>query len=153
MAIRAGVDKWLFFTTVSLIVVGLAMVFSASAVIAQENHHFFFTMAGKQVGWAVLGLAVMLLLSFIDYNLYKSPIFVYSALAITIFLLAVALVMPAMKNTHRWIRIGSSSPLNPRRSPSPSWFSFSPGSSPRAWTKCTTAGMLDHLLRGGGECH
>jgi cell division protein FtsW len=105
MAKRAGVDKWLFFTTVLLVVVGLAMVFSASAVIAYENHHFFFTMAGKQVGWAVLGLAVMLLLSFIDYNLYKTPLFIYSALAITTFLLVVALVMPAMKNTHRWIRI------------------------------------------------
>ncbi|MFZ1084816.1 MAG: putative peptidoglycan glycosyltransferase FtsW [Terracidiphilus sp.] len=107
MAMRAGVDKWLFFTTVLLVVAGLAMVFSASAVIAQENHHFFFTMAGKQVCWAALGLAVMLLLSFIDYNLYKSPLFVYTALAVTTFLLVVALLLPAMKNTHRWIRIGS----------------------------------------------
>jgi len=101
MAMRAGVDKWLFFTTVLLVVAGLAMVFSASAVIAQENHHFFFTMAGKQVCWAALGLAAMLLLSFIDYNLYKSPVFVYAALAITTFLLVVALAMPTMKNTHR----------------------------------------------------
>ena len=106
MAMRAGVDKWLFFTTVLLVVAGLAMVFSASAVIAQENHHFFFTMAGKQSGWAVLGLAVMMLLSFIDYNLYKSPLFVYSALVATISLLALALVLPATKNTHRWIHIG-----------------------------------------------
>jgi cell division protein FtsW len=106
MAMRAGVDKWLFFTTVLLVVAGLAMVFSASAVIAQENHHFFFTMAGKQVCWATFGLAAMLLLSFIDYNLYKSPLFVYSALAITTFLLAVVLILPVINKTHRWISIG-----------------------------------------------
>ena len=28
MAKRVGVDKWLFFTTLSLVVIGLAMVFS-----------------------------------------------------------------------------------------------------------------------------
>ena len=36
MAKRVGVDKWIFFTTLLLVVVGLAMVFSASAVVAQE---------------------------------------------------------------------------------------------------------------------
>jgi len=39
MAARVGSDKWLFFTTLLLIVVGLAMVFSASAVVAQERYH------------------------------------------------------------------------------------------------------------------
>ena len=34
MAERVGVDKWMFFTTLLLVVVGLAMVFSASAVVA-----------------------------------------------------------------------------------------------------------------------
>jgi cell division protein FtsW len=33
MAARVGVDKWMFFTTLVLVVVGLAMVFSASAVV------------------------------------------------------------------------------------------------------------------------
>ena len=39
MAKRVGVDKWIFFTTLLLVVVGLAMVFSASAVVAQERYH------------------------------------------------------------------------------------------------------------------
>jgi len=34
MAKRVGVDKWIFFTTLALVVVGLVMVFSASAVVA-----------------------------------------------------------------------------------------------------------------------
>ena len=39
MAKRVGVDKWLFFTTLLLVVAGLVMVFSASAVVAQERYH------------------------------------------------------------------------------------------------------------------
>ena len=39
MSARVGVDKWLFFTTLLLVVVGLAMVFSASAVVAQVKYH------------------------------------------------------------------------------------------------------------------
>jgi len=36
MAKRIGVDKWMFFTTLLLIVIGLAMVFSASAVVVRS---------------------------------------------------------------------------------------------------------------------
>jgi cell division protein FtsW len=107
MAMRAGVDKWLFFTTVLLIVVGLAMVFSASAVVAEARYHSPYTFVGKQAGWAVLGILALLVLSHIDYNLYKSPRFVYTALSATIFLLLAAFVMPGSHNTHRWIRFGN----------------------------------------------
>ena len=40
MAKRVGVDKWIFFTTLLLVGVGLAMVFSASAVVAQEQRPY-----------------------------------------------------------------------------------------------------------------
>jgi len=63
MAKRAGVDKWMFFITVLLIVAGLAMVFSASAIMAQERYHSPYTFVGKQAIWALVGLAALLLLS------------------------------------------------------------------------------------------
>ena len=37
MAKRVGVDKWLYFATLALVVIGLAMVFSASAVMARDR--------------------------------------------------------------------------------------------------------------------
>jgi cell division protein FtsW len=46
MAKRAGVDKWMFFITVLLIVAGLAMVFSASAIMAEERYHSPYTFVG-----------------------------------------------------------------------------------------------------------
>jgi cell division protein FtsW len=113
MAKRAGVDKWMFFTTVLLIVVGLAMVYSASAVMAQERYHSEFAFVGKQAGWALAGLAVLLLLSHLDYSVYKSPRFIYSALSITIFLLVLVFFMPGSHNTHRWIRFGGLFTLQP----------------------------------------
>ncbi|MGA2352047.1 MAG: putative lipid II flippase FtsW [Terracidiphilus sp.] len=106
MAKRAGVDKWLFYTTVLLIVAGLVMVFSASAVVAQDRYHSPYTFVGKQAMWALVGIAALLLLSRIDFTLYKSPRFIYTALSVTTFLLVLVFLMPGSHNTHRWIRLG-----------------------------------------------
>ena len=96
----------MFFITVLLIVAGLAMVFSASAIMAQERYHSPYTFAGKQALWALIGLAALLLLSRIDYTIYKSPRFIYPALSVTIVLLVSVFLMPGSHNTHRWIRFG-----------------------------------------------
>ena len=107
MAKRAGVDKWMFFITVLLIVAGLAMVFSASAIMAQERYHSPYTFVLKQALWAVCGIAFLLVLSHIDYTVYKSPRFIYPALSVTILLLVLVFLMPGSHNTHRWIRFGN----------------------------------------------
>jgi cell division protein FtsW len=106
MAKRVGVDKWMFFITTLLVVVGLAMVFSASAVMAQARYNSEFTFVGKQAIWALGGVLAMLALSHIDYSVYKSPRFVYPALCVTLFLLVLVFLMPGSHNTHRWIRFG-----------------------------------------------
>jgi cell division protein FtsW len=113
MAKRIGGDRWLFFATLLLVVVGLAMVFSASAVVAQERYHSEFAFVGKQAGWALAGLLALAVLSRIDYNVYKSPRFIYTALSITVFLLALVFLMPGSHNTHRWIRFGGFFTLQP----------------------------------------
>jgi cell division protein FtsW len=77
MAARVGVDKWLFFTTLVLVVVGLVMVFSASAVVAQERYNSPYTFVGRQALWALAGVAAMLVLMQVDSSVYKSPRFIY----------------------------------------------------------------------------
>ena len=79
MAARVGSDKWLFFTTLLLIVVGLAMVFSASAVVAQERYHSEFAYVGRQAGWALAGVMAMLVLMNIDTSFYNSPKVIFPA--------------------------------------------------------------------------
>ncbi len=106
MAARVGVDKWLFFTTLLLIVVGLVMVFSASAVVAQERYHTPYAFVGRQAGWALAGVAAMLLLMHVDVSKYNSPRFIYPALCVTTLLLVMVFFFPDSHNTHRWIRFG-----------------------------------------------
>jgi cell division protein FtsW len=96
----------MFFTTLVLVVVGLAMVFSASAVVAEARYHSEFTDLGRQAGWALGGVLLMLALMHIDYSVYNSPRFIYSALCVTTILLVLVFFIPGSHNTHRWIRFG-----------------------------------------------
>jgi cell division protein FtsW len=106
MAKRVGVDKWMFFTTMLLIVVGLVMVFSASAVVAQERFHSPYTFVGKQAIWALAGVVFLLVLMQIDYSVFNSPKFIYPALCVTTLLLVLVFLFPDSHHTHRWIRFG-----------------------------------------------
>jgi cell division protein FtsW len=106
MAARVGVDKWLFFTTLLLVVVGLVMVFSASAVVAQERYHSPYAFVGRQAGWAVAGVLAMLLMMHVDVRVYKSTRFMYTILAIATLLLVSVFFFPGSHAVHRWIRFG-----------------------------------------------
>jgi cell division protein FtsW len=107
MAKRIGVDKWIFFTTLTLVVVGLAMVFSASAIVAQERFHSPYAFVGRQAGWALAGVLLMVLLMSVDYANYNSPRFIFTAIAITTVLLVMVYFFRDSHATHRWIRFGS----------------------------------------------
>jgi len=113
MAKRVGVDKWLFFTTLVLVVTGLVMVFSASAVVDQEKYHSAYTFIFTQAVWAAVGVVAMLVLMHVDVSRYNSPRFIYPALSITTVLLVLVFLMPGSHHTHRWIRFGDFFTLQP----------------------------------------
>ncbi|MGI8772674.1 MAG: putative lipid II flippase FtsW [Acidobacteriaceae bacterium] len=106
MAKRVGVDKWLFCVTLLLVLFGLAMVFSASAVMAKERFGSPYTFVLRQAAWAVFGLVAMVLLMRVDYRKFNRPNIVFPAVAVTILCLLGAFVMRDSHNTHRWIRFG-----------------------------------------------
>jgi cell division protein FtsW len=106
MAKRVGVDKWLFCVTLLLVLFGLAMVFSASAVMAKERFGSPYTFVTRQAAWAVCGLLAMVLLMRVDYRKYNRPNIVFPAVAVTILCLLGAFVMRDSHNTYRWIRFG-----------------------------------------------
>lgn len=108
MAKRVGVDKWLFGVILMLVVTGLVMVFSASAVIAQQRgspYHFIIL----QSAYAACGLIVMTLLMKVDYRRYNGPNVVFPAIAVTTLLLLIAFLMHDSHGAHRWIRVGPAS--------------------------------------------
>jgi cell division protein FtsW len=106
MAKRVGVDKWLFFTTLSLVMLGLASVFSASAVMAEARFGSPYTFLGRQALWALLGVTAMVILMRVDYRRYNSKKFVYGAMGVTCLLLLAVFAVPGSHATHRWIRFG-----------------------------------------------
>jgi len=107
MAKRVGVDKWLFCATLILIVIGLLMVFSASAVMAKEKFGSPYAFVIRQSIWAALGLTAMVLFMQIDYRRYNRPNVVFPAVAVSVLLLLVAFLMHDSHATHRWIRFGA----------------------------------------------
>jgi cell division protein FtsW len=105
MAKRVGVDKWLFGTVLLLVLFGLVMVFSASAVMAKETLGSPYAYVSRQALWALLGMVALTVLMQVDYKLYNSPKVVFPAVAVTTLLLAGVFAMSGMNGAHRWIRV------------------------------------------------
>jgi cell division protein FtsW len=106
MAKRVGVDKSLFCATLILVVVGLLMVFSASAVLSKVRYGSPYTFLIRQSIGAVIGFAAMTVLMQINYRRLNRPNIVLPAVCVTTLALLAAFFMRDSHNTHRWIRFG-----------------------------------------------
>ena len=106
MAKRVSVDRWLFGATLLLVLIGLVMVFSASAVMAKERFGSPYTFVLRQIGWACAGVLTMVALMRVDYRRYKHPAIVFTLLGVTMVLLVAVFFLDRSHNTHRWIRFG-----------------------------------------------
>src|SRR5258707_13785612 len=106
MAKRVGVDKWLFGVVLRVVLFGLVVVFSASAVMAQASLGSPYSYVGKQAIWAVLGLVAMVLLMQVDYRRYNNPRVVFPAVAVTMLMLIGVFAVSGSHNSHRWVRFG-----------------------------------------------
>jgi cell division protein FtsW len=104
MAKRVSVDRWLFGATLLLVLLGLVMVFSASAVMAKDRFGSPYTFLIRQIGWAVGGVLAMVVLMRVDYRRYKHPAVVFTLLGVTMIVLVAVLFLDRSHNTHRWIR-------------------------------------------------
>jgi len=107
MAKRVGVDKWLFGVVLLLVMFGLVMVFSASAVLAQAQYGTEYQFVARQGMFALLGMVALVILMQVDYRRYNSPRVVFPAMAVTTLLLLSVFAMHALNNTHRWIKAGA----------------------------------------------
>lgn len=106
MAKRVSVDRWLFGATLLLVLLGLVMVFSASAVMAKDRFGSPYTFVLRQIGWACAGVLAMVALQRVDYRRYKHPAVVFTLLGVTMVMLVAVLFLDRSHNTHRWIRFG-----------------------------------------------
>lgn len=97
-------DYGLLGAVLALICAGLVMIYSASAILAEQtlgDPLYFFK---RQLVWAALSLAAMAWASRLDYNRYREwilPILVAVAAA-----LVAALFSPPVAGVRRWLRFG-----------------------------------------------
>ena len=105
-SLKSGVDLPFLFLVLTIVVIGLVMMFSASypnAYYLHKGDSFYFIK--RQLLFAVAGVIAMLAISRIDYNyLHKWAV---PILGLSFLLLLVVLVMPAINGVHRWIQLGS----------------------------------------------
>lgn len=106
MARRYSPDYVLFSATLLLLLLGVVMVFSASAVYASELYGRAWIFLAKQLVWAGLGLAGLFALLRIDYRKLRRPAPIFSAVfAISALLVAVLFLDPS-RSAHRWLKFG-----------------------------------------------
>jgi cell division protein FtsW len=99
-------DKVLFIATLLLVCVSVVMVYSASAVWAQQKlgkPDLFLT---KQALWAVLGLAVLGVTMRVDYRTYKNDRFIWALLGVVGLMLVAVLFSRPVNNARRWFGFG-----------------------------------------------
>lgn len=90
-----------------LLTIGLVMLFSASYAYSYEYYGNSYKFITRQALFAVMGIAVMLVISKIDYHFWRK--FAWILYAAAVIMLTVLLIMPPMvegMDVKRWIVIG-----------------------------------------------
>jgi len=106
VARQAETDRWLFVVTLALCLLGTVMIFSASAVTAQQQYGHSYVFVLRQAVWLVAGLAGMFGLMRMDYHRLREPVVVYTALCVVAVLLVCTFFLDKSHATHRWIKVG-----------------------------------------------
>ncbi len=102
---KQKIDMSFFFLVIVLLSIGLVMVFSASYATSLNETGSSLTIVFKQLIFVVLGVVGMIIVSFIDYRLYRK--FKWHIYFFAIILMVAALAFPNSTGARRWIWIGS----------------------------------------------
>lgn len=106
MARRSETDRWLFGVTLMLCLLGAVMIYSASAVTAEEQYGHSYHFLLRQVVWLVAGLLGMFALMKLDYHKLREPAVVYTVVCVVVVLLIGTFFLDKSHATHRWIKVG-----------------------------------------------
>src|SRR5260370_18570340 len=105
MSRKLTYDTWLLAAAMLLIVIGLVMIYSASAIITaqktgSDNPYYFIT---RQCVWLIAGSALMLTLMHVALAILRDRRVIYGLMFIALLALIAALFQPSVHWTHRWI--------------------------------------------------
>jgi cell division protein FtsW len=100
-------DSIMLFVTILLIIIGFVMIFSSSAIMAQERYDNMYFFAFRQLLWIVVGIVALVVGMNVDYKKWAG---LSKFGMIAIFLLLAAVLVPsighAVGGARRWLRFG-----------------------------------------------
>jgi cell division protein FtsW len=99
-------DRQLFGVTLALCLIGAVMVFSASAMTAQDKFGSSYIFLLRQVVYIILGIAGMFAMMNFDYRQLRQPRIVFTGLALSLVMLVSVFFLDRSHATHRWFRLG-----------------------------------------------
>jgi len=103
------VDRYMLVAVLGLVLFGLIMVYSSSAVLAQKKYGSEYYFLIRQGIWAVIGLGAMTVAIKTDYRNLKHPAVVFGLLVTALLMLVSLFFLQKLNGTHRWIRFGQAS--------------------------------------------
>jgi cell division protein FtsW len=105
MAQRLKTDWILFSTVLSLVALGMVILYSASSIMASVDPRFGWSwhFVSRQMGWAIASIILMMVLKRTSYRKLNSPALAFSAIGVALMLLAAVYFVDGH---HRWLRFG-----------------------------------------------
>src|SRR2546427_7177301 len=82
------------------------MIFSASAVTAEQQYGHSYIFLARQAAWLLIGLLGMFALMKTDYRRLREPAVIYPVVCVVLLLLVGTFFLDKSHATHRWIRFG-----------------------------------------------
>jgi cell division protein FtsW len=99
-------DRLLFGATLTLCLLGAVMIFSASAVTAQQQYGHSYIFLARQAAWLFIGILGMFALMRTDYRRLREPAVIYPVVCVVLLLLIATFFLDKSHATHRWIKFG-----------------------------------------------
>ena len=104
---RPRPDGVLLVVTMVLALLGLVMVFSASAIVADSRYHDPGYFLKRQLAWLGLGVLLLHLASRVDYLVWqRATVLVVGLTVLLLVLVLVPSIGVAAKGARRWLRLG-----------------------------------------------
>lgn len=100
-------DAWLVAAVTVLLTIGLIMVFSASAVVAQEKYGSILYYSRKQILWGFLAILIIFFTSRLNYSVYARKNLPLIGVLVSVVLLAGLFIAGDVVNgARRWYNLG-----------------------------------------------
>lgn len=107
VTVQKPFDVYLFFTALILVLIGVIMVFTSSAIMGEEKYHDTYYFLKKELVFFVMGIVGLFVTKTLSYKIYAK--LVYPILGLTLLVMMLSF-MPGLSHSaggaSRWIRVG-----------------------------------------------